>query len=128
MLTTQSCFGRLKREARGQHKSANVNFVRKSDQELEHKIERLWKIDAQPNSSKLETGSSKEYRLALMTMNQSKRLVDGHYQPALPWRLGAPDLDNNVKVAELRLPNLQRRFDKNPEVKRKHAEVIESYL
>ena len=33
-------------------------------------------------------------------MNQSKCLVDGDYQLALPWRLGAPNFNNNHSLAQ----------------------------
>ena len=41
-------------------------------------------MDLIPESPETEVGTSKEDRLTLISMNQSKRLVDDHYQLALP--------------------------------------------
>ena len=76
----------------------------------------------------LEVGTLKEDRLALISMNKSKRLVGGHYQLALPWKPGSPSFDDNRTVAEARLNNLKKRLDKNPELRQKHTAVIEDYL
>ena len=111
-----------------ERKFAQVNFVRKFDQEQSEQIERLWKMDLIPESPETELGTSKEDRLALISMNQSKRLVDGHYQLALPWKPGAPSLDNNRTIAESRLNNLKKRFDKNPDLHENYAAVIHDYL
>ena len=73
-------------------------------------------MDLIPESPETEVGTSKEDRLALISMNQSKRLVDGYYQLALPWKPGAPILDNNRTIAESRLNNLKKRFGKNADL------------
>jgi len=111
-----------------QTKSIQVNFVRGSDQELDVQIERLWKMDLVPDATNFGTGTSKEDRLALISMKESKLLVDGHYQIALPWKPGAPNLDDNRILAESRLNNLRKRLDKNPEMKQRYTSVIEDYL
>ena len=41
-------------------------------------------MDLIPDSTNLGAESSKEYRWALISMNESKGMVDGHYQFALP--------------------------------------------
>ena len=51
-------------------------------------------------------GSSKENRLTLISMNESNGMVDGHYQFALPWKPGSPDLEDDCVLAESRLGNL----------------------
>ena len=109
-------------------KSINVNFVRRTDQELEDQMERLWQMDLLPDPATSDTGLSKEDKLALNTMKQSIRLVDGHYQIALPWKPGAPNFVNNRCLAELRLNALQKKLDKNLELKQKYTAVVEDYL
>ena len=73
-------------------------------------------------------GTSKEDRLALISMNKSKRLVGGHYQLVLPWKPGSPSFDDNRTVAEARLNNLKKQLDKNPELRQKYTAIIEDYL
>jgi hypothetical protein len=36
-------------------------------------------------------------------MENSAKLVDGHYQIALPWRNGTPSLPNNKQMVDKRL-------------------------
>ena len=55
-------------------------------------------------------------------------MVDGHYQFALPWKKESCDLEDNRVLAESRLGNLQRRLDKNPELKQTYTTVIEDYV
>ena len=61
-----------------------MNFVKGSNQILEDQIQKLWRMDLIPDSTNFGAGSSKEDRLALISMNESKGMVDGHYQFALP--------------------------------------------
>ena len=93
-----------------------------------NQIERLWKMDLIPEKPGIGVSTSKEDRLALISMNKSKRLVGGHYQLALPWKPGAPNFDNNWTVAEARLNSLKKRLDKNPELRQNYTAVIEDYL
>ena len=52
-------------------------------------------MDLIPERPEIGVSTSKEDRLALISMNKSKRLVGGHYQLALPWKPGAPNFDDN---------------------------------
>jgi hypothetical protein len=57
---------------------------------------------------------SVEDRKALSIMENSAKLVDGHYQIALPWRNGTPSLPNNKEMVEKRLISLQWPLKRNP--------------
>ena len=61
-------------------------------------------------------------------MENSVKLVDGHYQIALPWRYGIPNLPNNRSMAEQRLKSLQWRLKKDSTLKEKYENVIEDYV
>ena len=50
-------------------------------------------------------------------MKNSKALVDGHYQLALPWKPGAPRLEDNRQQAVIRLPHLKRRLEKDSSIR-----------
>ena len=91
-------------------------------------MERFWQMDLLPDPATSDTGLSKEDKLALNTMKQSIRLVDGHYQTALPWKPGAPNFVNNCCLAESRLDVLQKKLDKNLELKQKYTAVVKDYL
>ena len=59
-------------------KSAQVNFVCRSNPVQLNQIERLWKMDLILEKPGIGVGTSKEDCLALISMNKSKRLVGGH--------------------------------------------------
>ena len=65
-------------------------------------------MDLIPEKPGIGVSTSKKNCLALISMNKSKRLVEGHCQLALPWKPGAPNFDNNRTVAEARLNGEER--------------------
>ena len=76
--------------------NVGVNFVTSSKAELlEQQIECLWRLDNVSSIFRPDVPLSKEDRYALHIMKNSKALVDGHYQLALPWKPGEPRLKDN---------------------------------
>ena len=71
---------------------------------------------------------SKEDRYALELLQNSKSVVDGHYQVALPWRPGAPQLKNNYEQARVRLSYLKRRLMKDSSLKSRYVDAVSSYI
>ena len=61
-------------------------------------------------------------------MSQSAKLVDGHYQVALPWRESVPKLPNNRVLAERRLQLLKKRFLLDFELFEKYKVTIQDYM
>ena len=61
-------------------------------------------------------------------MNGSKNFVNGHYEVALPWRPGSPQLQDNRTQALSRLTSLKKRFEKDHNFKDKYVSVVESYI
>ena len=55
-------------------KSAQINFARKRDQELNQRIEQLWKMDAIPEYSNSDRGMSKKDRLAFFNYDESEQM------------------------------------------------------
>ena len=98
--------------------NCSVNFASVRVDRLNDRIERLWKLDKIPLQYSDSMELSKNDRYALKLMRDSKSLVDGHYQIALPWRPGAPQLNNNRNQALIRLSYLRRRLDRNPDLKK----------
>ena len=77
-------------------------------------------------SSKL--AMSDEDRRALAVLENSARLVDGHYQLTLPLRYRHPSLKNNRCVAFRRLYFLEKRFQKDPSLMVKYCKTVNDYI
>ena len=106
----------------------SVNLASVGVDRLNNQIERLWKLDEIPSQYSDSMELSKNDRFALKLMRDSKTSVDGHYQVDFPWRPGASQLNNNRNQALIRLSYLQRRLDRNPDLKKRYAEVLEGYI
>ena len=74
-------------------------------------------------SSKL--ASSGEDRRALTILENSARLVDGHYQLALP---RTPSFKNNRCVALRRLHLIEKRFQKDLSLMEKYCKTMNEYI
>ena len=61
-------------------------------------------------------------------MKGSKNFVNGHYEVALPWRPGSPQLQDNRTQALSRLTSLKKRLEKDHNFKDKYVSVVESYI
>jgi len=104
-----------------------VNHVRVGDELLERQVAKLWQLEATPITATKE-GLSKEDRYALSLMKQSKVIRNGHYEVAMPWRPGAPNLSSNYPQAFIRLEQLKRKFEKNARFRQQYTEVLEGYI
>ena len=71
---------------------------------------------------------SKKDRYALQVMHQSKTVVDGHYQVALPWKPGAPSFMDNYGQAQVRLSYLKKRLLENSSLKKRYVDALSSYI
>ena len=108
----------------------NVNFVRfaenpkEDDDRLMQQLEKFWKIEncrVIPDSS---VSMSVEDKKALAIM----KIVDGHYEIALPWRQQCPQLPNNRCIAERRLYGLKKRSQQDNDLFENYKATMESYL
>ena len=61
-------------------------------------------------------------------LKESKKVVNGHYQFALPWKPEAPRLIDNYQQAVIRLSHLKRSMERNPLSKEKYVSVMETYI
>lgn len=80
-------------------------------------LEELWlqqfKTDFPECSYDEQPGQSREDQRFMKLVQDSAKLVDGHYQVALPLRKSCVNMPNNRKVAEQRALNLRRRFKRD---------------
>ena len=89
-----------------------------ADQLLERQVECLWTVDNEslPHRSVL---LSKEDRYALQVMIGCNNFMNGHYDIALPWRPGSPQLQDDRTQALSRLTSLKKRPEKDWNFKNK---------
>ena len=72
--------------------SASSYAVSSVDEDLNYKLERLWRTDFQDCVVDTKVCPSVEDRGALKMIEESLQQVNGHYQVALPWRHNPPRL------------------------------------
>ena len=86
--------------------------------------------DMEFNETKVydERTMSQEDVKALDIMKGSARIVNGHYQIALPWRTYPPDLPNNKDLAENRLTFLKKRLIKDEKLHENYTSFMEDLV
>ena len=70
---------------------------------------------------------SKNNKRALDNLENTTKLVNGHYEVGLLWKENA-DLPNNRCLAEKQLHQLNNKLSNNPELKQKYEETLEKDL
>ena len=71
---------------------------------------------------------SMEDKKALAVLEDTAKLVDGHYQLAIPWRDIQPCLPNNRSVAEHRLKHLKRKLSRDVGLCKKYTNFIDDLM
>lgn len=90
---------------------ATVNII--SVLNLDELWQQQFKMDFPECSYDEQPGLSREDQSFMKLVTDSAKLVNGHYQVALPLRQSQVNMPNNRKVAEQCALNLQRRFKKD---------------
>ena len=90
-------------------------FARSEDDFLGQTVEKMFEMDFSEKTYGQSLSMSLEDKKALSIMEESLKVVDGHYQLDLPFR-DKPALPNNRKLAERRLHSLGVRFRKDPDL------------
>ena len=93
----------------------DVNFVR-ADEVLSQKFHHFMNFEFSESLPEAVNTMSRQDKQALSIYDASARLVDGHYQIAIPWKYHHPDLPNNKPLAEHRLNLLRKKLLKDPEL------------
>jgi hypothetical protein len=99
-----------------------------TDEDLKHQLERLWKTDFEGFLVETKVYPSVEDKKALQIMEKKLKIVDGHFQVALPWRNNPPYLPNNKMVAERRGLLLRKRLLRDDELLKKYRTTLNEYL
>ena len=88
----------------------------------------LWHTDFKDSQVSDKVLTSVEDKRALHVMEESVKLVNGHFQVALPWRKDPPDLLNNKMMAEKRLHSLKNRLTKDTELFARYTKAMQDYI
>ena len=71
---------------------------------------------------------SVEDQEALKRMENSLRIVDGHYEIGMLWKSATPWLPSNKQMAEARLQSLKRKLQRDKTFNRKYREFMENLI
>ena len=72
------------------------------NKDLNYQLKRLWETDFENSEVETRVCASLEEKRALEVIERTLKMVDGHYQVALPWRYDPPYLPNNKVAVERR--------------------------
>ena len=102
--------------------------LRAQNEELNQQLERLWKTDFENSEVETRVSASVVDKRALEVMERTLKMVDGHYQVALPWRYDTPYLPNNRVVAERRGLLLKKRLLRDEAMREKYKATMTDYI
>ena len=101
----------------GPDSSENKNQLQRDEtkrqarnEELNQQLESLWKTDFESSEVETRVCASLGDERTLQIMERTLKMVNGHFQVALPWRHDPPFLPNNRIVAERRGFLLKKRL------------------
>ena len=106
----------------------SVNFVRHDDETLHQQMESLFRSDFNESLISSKVAMSVEDQRALLQMEDSVKLVNGHYQLGLPWKRKSVSLPNNREFALGRLRYLKKRFQRDLTLFEKYKDTINGYV
>ncbi|XP_038147342.1 uncharacterized protein LOC119793281 isoform X1 [Cyprinodon tularosa] len=105
-----------------------VTANRISVEHLEEMLIKQYNHDFNERSSEEKTEMSREDLHFMNIVNNSTKLIKGHYNIDLPFRSESPCFPNNICVAEQRLQSLRRRFEKDAEYKEEYTACVNNML
>ncbi|KAJ8034141.1 hypothetical protein HOLleu_20860 [Holothuria leucospilota] len=91
-------------------------------------VENCWQSDFTDLGADSKVGESLEDKRAHKMLENSIKLVNGRYEVGLPWRYPMPYLPNNRVVAEKRLSQLKKRFQRDDNLLQLYSDVIHDYI
>ena len=104
-----------------------ANFV-DTNAKLSKQFEDYCNLEFNDSSYEPKTSMSQNDRRALEIIENSAKLVDGHYEIGLPWKNNPPPLESNKVQAESRLQPLKRRLQKDPSLHTKYKDFMDDLL
>ena len=101
----------------------SLNYIR-SDQNLEHLVEKFWNIKSCGTVNKGDPDSRDSDSLAIDIPTTSTSKGNNRYSVGLLWKEVAPTLSNNKALAISRMISLDKKFDRPPDLHTKYVETI----
>ena len=102
--------------------------VASPEEELNELVKTWWKTKSCGCKYDSKERRSREDEMVLESLSKTARKVDGRYEVGLIWNDSATALPNKRVVAERRLALLEKRLDRDPQLKVKYTETIENDL
>jgi hypothetical protein len=99
-----------------------------ADSSLSQRFEDFCNMEFNDVTYESKASMSQNDKKALNIMEQSAKLVDGHYEIGLPWKNYPPNLSNNRLQAVKRLFSLKRRLQHDPSLLEKYKQFMDGLL
>lgn len=114
----------------GDRGEINANYMTTvGDTSLYNQVERFCEMDSYTNEpTQSKSPMSIEDKRALMTLQNTTVLEDGHYKTALLCKEDDPNLPNNRAMAISRLYSTEKKLKKRPDLAKKYTEAINDYV
>ena len=91
-------------------------------------MERMFRNDLEEPMVDSTIVMSVEDHRALTQMEDSVKIVDGHYQLGLPWKNNFTSLPNDRECALTRLNHLKKHFQHNPDLFERYKVTIKGHV
>ena len=99
------------------------------DEILQEQLERLWSTDFADSVVSSSVSPSIQDKRALEMIEQSLKVVNGHFQVGLPWRTTPPPyLPNNRLMVERRAGLLKKRLLRDEDLFSKYNATMNEYI
>ena len=102
--------------------------IERPDVTLNQQVEKFWSLENHGFGDSNQQTDSIEDARALHMLEESTQSTDAGYKVGLLWKHDNPSLPNNRKLAERRLKQLERRFQRDEDFAEKYERVIKDYL
>ena len=98
------------------------------EDELNELLQNWWKTDSFGTTHSDTKPISQEDRRAVKLMEESTKLVDGHFESALLWKSDNVSMPDNRLGALRRLERAEQSLQRNPEKSEKYQQIIDNYV
>ena len=100
----------------------------KSAMEFHQQVEKFWASESYGFGNAGDSAYSIGDKMALEILKSSTKLRQGRYEVGLLWRTNSSQLPNNRSLAEKRLKQLKKRFERDPEFAAQYKAVMDDYI
>ncbi|KAK0137861.1 Pro-Pol polyprotein [Merluccius polli] len=94
--------------------------------QVSNQLRAFWELESLGISSKEE--ERPDNTAAQQNFDSSVRYSQGRYEVELPWRQDAPELPDNLRIAQKRFEGLKKRLKADVTLFKRYSEVIQDYI